>query len=129
MDFDEARKNVVGERLTRRCAWALQEGQINETDFAEISEFILDTIDTITTQDQLLRFLTDLSQKWPIFSEALALEQGEEKEQKEGEKIGEVENLLKEHKLDEALAVAENATGQEAQTPIQGAPNNGNTNA
>ncbi|GEM_PF-2258824 len=120
MDFDEAHKNVVGERLARRLARGLEDGQISLEETPAISTYILDRIDTITNQEQLTAFLTELSQKWPVFSEILTLEQGGVKEIKEDERVEQMENLLKENKIDEALEVAESAT--------QGGNINGTTN-
>lgn len=112
MDFDEARKNVVGERLARKVARALEDGTVTLEQLPEISSYILDNIDTITNHGQLMTFLTELSQKWPVFSNVLTMEQGEVQEKKEDQKIEQVENLIKENKIDEALKVAESATEQ-----------------
>ncbi|MBI2036692.1 hypothetical protein HYT17_03620 [Candidatus Microgenomates bacterium] len=121
MDFDEARKDIVGERLIRRLARALGDGEVTQEQASDASSYILDTIDTITSREQLIVFLTELSQKWPVFSEILTLEQGEAQDKKEDEKVEQVEDLLKENKIDEALKVAESAT--------QGGNINGTTNA
>lgn len=112
MDFDEAHKNVIGERLARKVARALEDGTVTLEQLPEISSYILDNIDTITTHDQLMTFLTNLSQKWPVFSDVLTMEEGEVQEKKEDQKIEQVEDLLKENKIDEALKVAESATEQ-----------------
>lgn len=124
MDFDEAKKDLIGGQLIRRLARALQDGELTEEQVSEASGYILDTIDTIQDHSQLIAFLTTLSQKWPIFSESLALEQGEEKEVKEEVKLEEVQNLLRQDNLDEALKVAESATTHvdlSVPPPIEGA--------
>lgn len=124
MDFDEKHKDIVGERLTRKLARAIENGDMNQEQASEASAYILDTIDTLEDHAQLISFLTTISQKWPVFSSVLDLEQGEVSQAKEEQKVEEVENLLKENKIDEALHVAESATAPvgTAQAPQEPPP-------
>lgn len=110
MDPIEAYRNKIGERLTRRLAKALQDEKITKDELSEASSYILDNIDIAKDASQLVDFLSALSQKWPIFSDVLTLEEGEIKEEKEDEAIEKTEALIKESKFDEALKVAESAT-------------------
>lgn len=110
MDSTEAYRDKIGERLTRKLAQALQEQEITQEEFSAAASYILDNIDMAKDNIQLVEFLTNLAQKWPIFSDVLTIERGEIKEEKEDEVVEKTEALIKENKLDEALAVAENAT-------------------
>ena len=62
----------------------------------------------------LVEFMEGLAQKWTLFGPVLVSEQsaqvGQEVAQNEEKAVAEVENLLKENKLDEALATAGQAT-------------------
>lgn len=112
MAVDEAYKNKIGERLTKRIADALRGQEISQEEAANISSYILENIDKVEDNVQLVDFLTDLSQKWPIFSSILTTEQAEATQDKAKEAVEQVSGLIKENKIDEAIKVAETATAQ-----------------
>jgi len=108
MDFDEIYKNRVGKHLTIRLALALKSGEITEQELPIIARFILDHIDNILNHEQLIQFLTNLSQKWPIFNHILTIEKGEEILNKEGYAINQIQQLLKQKRYNEAITIAKN---------------------
>lgn len=110
MDFDEIYKNRVGKHLTIRLALALKNGEITEQELPIIARFILDHIDNILNHEQLIQFLTNLSQKWPVFNHILTIEKGEEILIKEGYAINQIQQLLKQKRYDEVIATAKTIT-------------------
>lgn len=113
MNPDEAYKNKIGERLTKILLDALENGEVSEEESSNISTYILDNINKAKYNAALFDFLTTLSKTWPIFSKALATEQIEVLDNKKEEAIGQASDLIKENKIDEAIKVVENATGQD----------------
>lgn len=110
MGSDETYKNKIGERVTRRLAEALGDGEVSQEEAGKISSYILDNIDKVEDNVGLVDFLAGLSQKWPIFSSILIENQAESTKEKEQEAVGQVSALVKENKIDEAIRVAETAT-------------------
>lgn len=115
--MDEAYKDKIGERLTLRLADALEKHEVTVDQASEISTYILDNIDKAQSNLELVNFLTELSSKWSIFGNTAVIEQGEVKEQKEEAAIGQASQLIKEDKIDEAIAAVENATAPAASAP------------
>ena len=108
----EAYKNKIGERLTRKLAQAVKGGQIAPEELPNISSYILTNIDKAKTNSELLTFLEDIVNKWPIFSETLTVEQINKAEDNKSEKIEQISGLIDANKIDEALRVATDANSQ-----------------
>lgn len=115
MNPDETYKNNIGERLTKTLAEALSQGVVSEEEASSIANYILENIDKAQNSTQILDFLTELTQKWPIFDPTLTMELGEAMDKKEEGAVEKAENLIKENKIDEALKVAESATDETQQ--------------
>lgn len=107
--MNAADKDKIGLQLMRRLAQALKNGEITGEDSFNISSFIEEHIGSVKTNDQMGEFLRNLSQNWPIFSQILVAQQMQATEAAEDKAVGEVSNLIKENKIDEALTVAKNA--------------------
>lgn len=110
MAIDSVYKDKVGKELTLRLTAVMEKEQISEEESRIIADVILTELDKAQTQEQLFQFLSDLSQKWPFFSDVLTLEKGAAKIEEEGKETVKVEELIKENKLDEALEAAKAAT-------------------
>ena len=106
MDINEEYKDKLGQSLTLQLAQALKAGNITEEDLPTAASYILNRIDTLKTKEELIQFLTDLASKWTFFSNTLLMEKGEIIEAQEDKKVDQMEELIKQNKLDEALSVA-----------------------
>ena len=109
MNPDEAYKNKIIQRLTLRIADGLEKGELTSEQYEEISSYILQNIDKTKNNSELLAFLEVLSQKWPIFSNMLTSEQTEATPDQSQGKVEQIDSLIKENKIDEALRVATDA--------------------
>lgn len=110
MEVDLVYKNKIGERLTRRLAKALKDGEITEQEMSTIASYILENINHAKDNAELIVFVEELSKKWPIFSQILVVEQREINEENKNQAIDQAECLMKENKIDEAIKVVENVT-------------------
>lgn len=110
MDFDEIYKNSLGKQLTVRLAEALRNQEISEEELPVVANYILENIDNIVNHSQLLDFLTNLGQRWPIFSNILVLEKKGQIETKEKETLKQAMGLIKENKIDEAINIVKTST-------------------
>jgi hypothetical protein len=108
----EAYKDKIGERLTRKLISALEEKKITPEEVSEVSQYILANIDKARTNLELLDFTEHLASKWAIFSEIVNVEEAEIKENSKTEKVNEVQDLIEQNKIDEALKVATDANDQ-----------------
>lgn len=106
--FTEDDKNRIGKRLTLLIADLWENQTFTQAEAADASQFILDNIHTIKNKDQLLVFLQNLSQKYPSFSPVLEEEKLHYHEDNSQKKVEEIENLMRENKVDEALQVSQN---------------------
>lgn len=69
--LDEKFRNTVAADLTIRIAKALKSGELPEDQLAPICQDVLDHKDEPTTYEAFLTMLTELTQRWPIFSSVL----------------------------------------------------------
>ncbi len=111
MEFTAEHKKEVERKIVETIIAALKDNSLSSATLPEVSRFILDTIKTIDTHEQLINFLRQLSEKWNIFSKILVIESGEAKEKKEDKEAKKVEELTEHGNIDEALRVAKAATG------------------
>lgn len=95
MDLDADHKNKIGSYLTRVLAQALKDGEISEEGASDAASKLLATVDTLRNQEELVAFLTQLSNRWPIFSNYLVIERSKLKEQTEEKNIEVIEEALK----------------------------------
>ncbi|MCL4353719.1 hypothetical protein M1615_04660 [Patescibacteria group bacterium] len=122
MPFDEAYKNKIGERLTRRLAEAIKNQEIDQEKAVFLASYILSNLDGAQDNSQLADFVSGLSSEWPMFSRISTNsteqdhDQGNqiagEKTEKTEDAIGEISGLIKQNKIDEAISVAKLANDQ-----------------
>lgn len=111
--FTEDDKNRVGKRLTLLLADFWEKQTLTQTEVAEASQFILNNIHTINNKDDLLVFLQNLSQKYPPLSQVLEEEKLHYHEDNSQKKVEEIESLMRENKVNEALQVSQNEQKEE----------------
>ncbi|OGH12390.1 MAG: hypothetical protein A2857_01495 [Candidatus Levybacteria bacterium RIFCSPHIGHO2_01_FULL_36_15] len=112
---DEHKKDI--ERSIMECIInALNKDLISSKDLPEISSYVLPKAETITTQEEMITFLKELSVKWNIFSQVLSSENGEVRGQMESQTVDKVTDLVKSGKIDEALDLAKSVTADNQNT-------------
>ena len=76
-------KREVEKSLARTTLTQIEKGTISFAQGQEIANFILQKIDQITTEEELVSFVYEMSEKWPIFDtikEVVRLRMNESKE-------------------------------------------------
>lgn len=93
------------------CISALENKGMTEEQMGDVSFFVLERIDLIKTQQELIGFLEKLSEKWPIFTGILGITRGEADAIEDKQTVLNVQDLIKQGNLDQAIAVAKEANG------------------
>lgn len=109
MDLSEEHKKEVERRIMEKIISSLENNDITEEDYNNISEFILARIDNVKSHHDLLVFLRELSEKWNIFAFVLTLENGEVKDVKEHIAAKKAEELAESGNIEEAIQTAKDA--------------------
>ncbi len=112
MNFTMHHKTDVERQIVEAIASALDKKELTEEQLPEISSFILSRIDLITDSDELLVFLSDLSNKWPSFINILDIEKGKIKEITEQEAAVKAAELIKNGSIDDAMNLVKNTNSQ-----------------
>lgn len=113
MDFTPEYKKKIEAEIVEVIISSLEKGVIEEKDLPVISSYVLESIDKVSNQQELLSFLTTLTEKWSIFGSLQKLEVGEVKEQSEQKVVQNVEQLIESGNIEQALAAAKAATSQQ----------------
>ena len=112
MDFTPEKKEEIEKKIVAIIADSLEQKKIGEEDLPEIATYVLENIDEVKNQEELVRFLDRLVDRWDMFHQLVSVEAGEIKEQQENQAIAKVEDLVGLGNIDAALAVAKAATQQ-----------------
>lgn len=110
MDFTQEHKDKIERKILEILANALDAGQIENDDAPNVARFVLDRIDKVTNQKDLVAFLGDLSEKWPVFSTLKDQVEGETQDSVDDEVADGVEILIQHGKLEKALALVKSIT-------------------
>ena len=125
-----AYREKVGASLTHRLNDAYSQGALSEEETPIVAQFILDHIDKTSNHAELIALIEELSNKWPLFGPVLVAERSQQDAENisknEEQAVSEVENLLKENKIEEALATAEHANQDSETTPSTQLPSEDN---
>lgn len=113
MQLSQERRDEVLKEIADLIIVGLKDGSILENDLFPIADFTLQKIDTLATEEQMVIFLSELAQKWPVFSKIHTYEKGKVLEQTENIAAQNVMDLAKEGKIDEAVDLAKSATSSE----------------
>jgi hypothetical protein len=125
MNPTDAYREKIGDRLTRQLAQLLKDGGIDRDELAEISTYILENIDKATSNSELLRFLENISAKWPFLSDMIVSEKNEVATQEQQGQVQQIGELIDQNKINDALEVAKDANDNQEQ---QGQRDQGGTN-
>lgn len=96
-------RTEVERRILGIMASALESSQMTEVESGEVARFILDRLDTVETHQELVAFLADLAQRWPIFTEIGNTEMAKAIEAKKGDVTTQMTSYLRSGDIDAAL--------------------------
>lgn len=69
----EANKNFLYSLLADILYESLEEGTLLPEDGRQAADYILNSIESMTSYEQLMTFLAQISERWPIFNKANAI--------------------------------------------------------
>ncbi len=110
MEVTDVHKKEIERQLLNIIIKELEENKLTTDDLPKIAQFVLSTIDTVTTHEQLLPYLKSLSDQWPCFKPIETIELGEVQRVKEHDIAHQVMLLSKSGKIEEALSLAKSMT-------------------
>lgn len=109
--LDQQKEQVQG-KILQEISDDLKKGELSSDETTKIAGFVQEKIKLVNDRNELLAFLKELSDKWPIFNNIYQVEKGEEEQKKDVQAAEKAKELIKEGKLDEAISVAKNAIGE-----------------
>ena len=110
MDVTADHKIEIERKILKEIINALENNKVTEAELPNIADFVITHIDPVQNHDQMIKFLDELSAKWPFFESLEQLERGEVTEAKEDRVEQEVLNLAKSGKVTEAINLAKTVT-------------------
>lgn len=114
MEFTKEQKEELERQIVDTCISALENKVVTEAQMGDISFFVLERIDGVKDQEDMMAFLTKLSQKWNIFTSLLEITKGHKEVNEDRETVKNMEALIKTGDINGALDVAHTAQKGEA---------------
>ena len=71
MDTDTIYKNRIGKRLTEILLESYEEGKLTENQIPYIAQVIREQLKEIQTSSEVLAFVEELAEEWPVFKSVL----------------------------------------------------------
>lgn len=90
---EQTRKNVYDDLADLMIA-AVEHNDLPVKEMKQSCQYILDTLDTIKTEDELLDFLRQLGAKWKSYAVEFVRYEGKKQEFADARKIQEIQNKL-----------------------------------
>ncbi len=103
MELAFAKVEDVRKKILLKMADALDAKQLQESQLSEIAGFVLRGTESLTTEEQLLSFLQQLSEKWPVFADLYTVESGQKIEEHHQAVVENALQLTKDGQIDQAL--------------------------
>lgn len=113
MPFTDEHKHELEKKIVETLIGALEKNELVEDQLSIIAGRVLERIDTLSTQDELAEFLTELCVEWPMFQQLLEIELGKVKSEVEKKVAHEVLLLANSGKIEEAIRLAKTMTEQQ----------------
>src|SRR3989338_546535 len=110
MDVTADHKIEIERKILKEIINALENDKVTEAGLPDIADFVITHIDTVQNHEQMIKFLDELSQKWPFFEGLEQIERGEVTEAHEDKIEQDVLNLAKSGKVTEAISLAKTVT-------------------
>jgi len=103
-------KIEIERKILKEIINALENDKVTEAGLPDIADFVITHIDPVQNHEQMIKFLDELSQKWPFFEGLEQIERGEVTEAHEDKIEQDVLNLAKSGKVTEAISLAKTVT-------------------
>lgn len=100
-------KEQIKEKIVQKLIEVSGDPAYTDELLAEISQFVLNNIEPVQTQDQLVGFLHQLAMKWPIFNGISAAEEGVIQKKVEQQVASDMVTLIKQGDFDKAVDTAQ----------------------
>jgi len=110
MPFTEDHKKQTEKDIVEMVIGALEGSTITEGDATAIGKMVLERIDNIENQEELILFLEVLTERYPFFAPLVLKEKGKVEEKIEKQVVENVEGLIQNGNIDEALEMVKGAT-------------------
>ncbi|MDO8487167.1 MAG: hypothetical protein Q7S45_02665 [Candidatus Curtissbacteria bacterium] len=110
MDINDQHKKELERKILEQIIDGLEDNKLTSDELPTIAGFVLSGLENVMTHEQVMKFLTDLSSKWPIFQNLALLEKGEVQEAHEDKIEEQVLNLAKSGNVEEAISLAKTVT-------------------
>jgi len=110
MDVTADHKIEIERKILKEIINALENDKVTEAGLPDIADFVITHIDPVQNHEQMIKFLDELSQKWPFFEGLEQIERGEVTEAHEDKIEQDVLNLAKSGKVTEAISLAKTVT-------------------
>lgn len=110
MQFTEDKKKDIERDIVELVIAALENKAITTGDTTVIGQMVLQRIDNIENQEDLILFLEVLTERYHIFSPLVLREKGVVEGKREERIIDDVQGLIQNGNIDEALKIVKSAT-------------------
>ncbi|MBI3486441.1 hypothetical protein HY025_05905 [Candidatus Daviesbacteria bacterium] len=107
--MDQHRKEVE-KMIVDAIILGLEKQQIQEKDLSRVADYVLANIDNIQNQEQMIKFVDEISLRWPIFENIREIERSMIKKTEEAEIAKQALNLIKSGKFHEAANLTTQVT-------------------
>lgn len=107
----DERKAQIENMIVDAILLGIEKKLATEEDLPKIADYVLRYIEPITTEQDLLRFLDDLSLRWPIFENVRQIEKGTMRQFLERQMAQQALKLIQSGKFNEAVGVTSKITG------------------
>ncbi len=93
--FDDQHKKDLEVKLVRKILDAYDSNELDYYEMKDAAGYILDNFPQVSSHEQLVDFLKNLSGYWPTFKTFLTVELGETKQDNEKQLISKLEEYIK----------------------------------
>jgi len=103
------KKYQIEQELVRIILGEIESEKLSFDQSKEITEYSVPKLKSITSEDDLLKFITELSTKWPLFTPLVTFEQGKAKEEQKDVVTDNIMDLVDSGNINEAVDLAKTA--------------------
>lgn len=110
MELTRDEKELVAKNLVELVLAAIKKQELTTEDMPLIADAFLGRVDYLKTREELIVLLQSMAEKWPSISQLVQIQQGKITEQQEVVAAQNVQELVKQGNIQEALTAAKAAT-------------------
>jgi len=110
MAFTHEQVNSIYKLMLDTILIGLETEELEAYEVSEIAEFVLGKVDKLDTDHELHDFYSELSDRWPFLEVLNDQKEAETAKQMESAASEDALTLLKQGKIEDALAIAKSAT-------------------